>query len=282
MRLTVQHTTHFQYSAPVYESATEVRLHPANGPGIAQECLEFALTVQPLARIFQYTDCYGNNVHHFNVVPSHRALEVVATMVVDTAPGRIPAQPGDPLQQYDFLSESRYVQFDDAVRAFAEPFRALADPARLAEAVARRTQEVLRYEPGVTDVHSSSAEVMALGRGVCQDFAQIMIATCRYLGVPARYVSGYLYGGAAAEDRDHASHAWCEVYTGPAGGWIGVDPTHTTIWVDERYIRIGCGRDYADVPPIRGTFKGNATEQMRVAVRVAAAPSTTVTKGSYG
>lgn len=99
-----------------------------------------------------------------------------------------------------------------------------------------------------------------------------MIATCRYLKIPTRYVSGYIYGGAESEDRDRASHAWCEAYGGPEVGWIGFDPTHKSLIVNEHYIKIGVGRDYADVPPVRGTFKGAAKEQLKVVVRVIAVP----------
>jgi transglutaminase-like putative cysteine protease len=161
------------------------------------------------------------------------------------------------------------VRFDPAVRNFAEQFTEIADTYQQALEICRLINATFTYEPGVTDVHSTSAVVMALGRGVCQDFAHIMIAVCRHLGIPARYVSGYLYGGGSTPDGcDEASHAWCEIYCGNEKGWIGFDPTHSTLLVDERYIKIGSGRDYDDVPPVRGTYKGNATEKLSVAVHV--------------
>jgi len=86
--------------------------------------------------------------------------------------------------------------------------------------------------------------------------------------VPARYVSGYLFGGSTPDGRDEATHAWCEVYCGKDKGWIGMDPTHSTLFVDERYIKIGSGRDYDDVPPVRGTYKGSALEKLSVSVKV--------------
>jgi transglutaminase-like putative cysteine protease len=97
-----------------------------------------------------------------------------------------------------------------------------------------------------------------------------MIATCRLLGVSTRYVSGYFYGGSERENFDMASHAWCEVYCGDDKGWIAFDPTHNTLLVDERYVKIGVGRDYSDVSLVRGTFKGKAKEHLTVSVRVAA------------
>ncbi len=269
MILKVEHTTLFQYDAPIYETATEVRLHPASIYG-GQQCVNFNLQLQPAASFFDYTDFYGNKVHHFNILQSHREVAIVATSVVETA-----QQAGKRFQDeneiylMDFSNESRYIHFDPAVIRFADEFRDWNNVVDQATAVCRHINTRFDYEPGVTDVHSTSAVVMALGRGVCQDFAHVMIAVCRNLGIPARYVSGYLYGGGSTPDgQDEASHAWCEVYCGPQHGWTGFDPTHSTLTVDERYIKIGSGRDYADVPPVRGTWKGGATEKLGVSVRV--------------
>ncbi|NTW50912.1 MAG: transglutaminase family protein [Chlorobiales bacterium] len=270
MILKVEHITLFEYDDPIYETATEVRLHPDCNHGSPQRCTDFRLQVDPSANVFEYTDFYGNKVHHFNLLQSHKQVEITATSIVDTGNGQSSASPDEEVFLMDFLTESHYVHFDKAVQDFALKFKGIEDPSILAEAVCKTINDTFVYEPGVTDVHSTSAVVMALGRGVCQDFAHIMIATCRYLGFPTRYVSGYLYGGSTSEGRDEASHAWCEVYCGPEKGWAGFDPTHKTLFVDERYIKIGSGRDYADVTPVRGTYKGNAKEKLKVIVRVTA------------
>jgi transglutaminase-like putative cysteine protease len=269
MILKVEHTTLFEYEDPIYETATEVRLHPASGSRISQSCANFNLQVSPLTGIFEYTDFYGNRVHHFNILQSHRRVQIIATSVVETSASLSVIPEENEIYLMDFACESRYVHFDPAVCDFAEQFRTLGEAHQQALEICRHINDTFQYEPGVTDVHSTSAVVMALGRGVCQDFAHIMIAVCRYLGIPARYVSGYLYGGGSTpEGRDEASHAWCEIYCGPERGWIGFDPTHKTLLVDERYIKIGSGRDYADVPPVRGTYKGTSSEKLSVAVRV--------------
>lgn len=270
MKLRVEHTTLFEYDEPVYETATEVRLQPSDNHGTSQRCLDFSLEVNPPTSIFQYVDFYGTSVHHFSVLPSHKVLEITATSVVETGAGVTPANPSEEIFLYDFKAESRFVRFDAAIREFSQQFKRFDDPYQLAEAVCRHINENFIYEKGVTDANSTSAEVMALKRGVCQDFAHITIATCRYLGVPTRYVSGYLYGGSESEGSNRASHAWCEVYCGPERGWVGFDPTHRTLYVDERYIKIGSGRDYADVTPVRGTYKGSAKEILKVIVRIAA------------
>ncbi|MCF8216840.1 MAG: transglutaminase family protein [Chlorobium sp.] len=269
MILKVEHTTLFEYDSPIYETATEVRLHPAENGMSGQHCVNFNLQLNPDASVFEYTDFYGNKVHHFNILQSHKRVQIVATSVVETAPASIITSNENEIFLMDFSGESRYVHFDPEIRSFSEPFRGMTDRYQQSIEICRHINTVFRYEPGVTDVHSTSAVVMALGRGVCQDFAHIMIAVCRNLGLPARYVSGYLFGGGSTpEGHDEASHAWCEVYCGPEKGWTGFDPTHNTLLVDERYIKIGSGRDYADVPPVRGTYKGSADEKLSVSVRV--------------
>ncbi|TLU82785.1 MAG: transglutaminase family protein [Chlorobium sp.] len=268
MILTVEHTTLFEYDNPIYETATEVRLHPDSNPAGLQRCASFKLLLDTPATIFEYTDFYGNIVNHFNLLQSHKKVKIIATSVVETGNGITKAQEDEEILLTDFSSESRYVHFDQAVRDFTTMFSNLEDNCQLAEHICREINGTFIYEPGVTDVHSTSSVVMALGRGVCQDFAHIMLASCRFMEIPARYVSGYLYGGSTPDGMDEASHAWCEVYCGKEKGWIGMDPTHKTLFVDERYIKIGTGRDYGDVPPVRGTYKGNAKEKLSVSVKV--------------
>ncbi|NTV92176.1 MAG: transglutaminase family protein [Chlorobiaceae bacterium] len=268
MILKVEHTTIFEYDNPIYETATEVRLHPDNKETSPQRCVSFALTVDPPAQIFEYTDFYGNRVHHFNILQSHKKVRITTSSVVETGTGRSDSTHDEFIYLMDFKAESRFVHFDTAIRDFTIQFPSDIPAYELATTICKTINDSFVYEPGVTDVHSTSAVVMALGRGVCQDFAHIMIAACRYLGHPARYVSGYLYGGSTPDGRDEASHAWCEVYCGKEQGWVGFDPTHKTLFVDERYIKIGSGRDYSDIPPVRGTYKGNGEEKLSVSVRV--------------
>ena len=190
MIVKVEHSTLFEYDNPIYETATEVRLHPDNNHAAPQRCASFKLEVDPPATIFEYTDFYGNIVNHFNLLQSHKQVKIVATSVVETGIGHCAASEDEDIFLIDFTCQSRYVHFDQAIRDFASLFATNTDSFQLAESICRHINESFIYEPGVTDVHSTSAVVMALGRGVCQDFAHIMLAACRYLGVPARYVSG--------------------------------------------------------------------------------------------
>ncbi len=139
-----------------------------------------------------------------------------------------------------------------------------ADPVEAAWELMRAVRGAMTYERGTTNVHTTAAEALGDGRGVCQDFAHVMIAACRARGIPARYVSGYLYD-TRANGGEGESHAWVDVHVGDT--WISLDPTHDSAQT-ERYVRVGVGRDYADVPPSRGVYRGTATETLDVAVTI--------------
>ena len=272
MKLKVEHITQFEYDKPVYETATEVRLKPADRSISPQQCESFSLEVEPAAPVYSYTDYFGNQVHYFSVLQSHNQLSITARSIVDTGPGTQPATEHELINMYEFAAPSPYITFSPALIAFAARFPVEAadgDARALALKVCQTIFEEFQYEKGVTDVNSTVDIVLDLRRGVCQDFAHLMIAVCRCLDLPARYVSGYVYtGGPDGAARDGASHAWCEVYCGPDNGWIGFDPTHRTTWVNENYVKIGTGRDYTDVTPVRGTYRGRAAENLKVIVRV--------------
>jgi transglutaminase-like putative cysteine protease len=142
-----------------------------------------------------------------------------------------------------------------------------ADPVEAAWELMHAVRGAMTYESGTTNVHTTAAEALADGRGVCQDFSHVMIAACRARAIPARYVSGYLYdtGSGGGEGNEGESHAWVDVHVGDT--WISLDPTHDTAQT-ERYVRLGVGRDYADVPPSRGVYRGTATETLEVAVTI--------------
>ncbi len=272
MRLKVEHLTQFEYDAAVYETATEVRLHPADHNISTQHLENFTLEVDPPTSIYSYTDYFGNQVHYFSLLQSHEKLSITTSSVVSTGAGSQPATDEELLKLFEFTAASPYVNFSPAVIAWAARFpveTASENPKAMAEQVCREINRDFQYEKGVTDVDTTVDKILELKSGVCQDFAHLMIALCRCLGLPSRYISGYLYTGADANDkRAGASHAWCEVYCGPEEGWVGFDPTHSTVWVNENYIKIGGGRDYSDVTPVRGTYKGKANENLKVEVRV--------------
>jgi transglutaminase-like putative cysteine protease len=280
MYYNVRHITEFRYSAPITQSVMEVRMQPRSEG--YQRCLDFRLTVTPGTKVQFYQDFLGNIVHHFDVPGEHRQLNLVADSQVEIRP--LPALP-DSLpagswrdfgtNEYDMVLPSHFAHatplFEELVRELNAKRR--DDPLSLLRELTGRLYDAFEYAPESTAVDSPIDDALRHRKGVCQDFTHIMIALVRPLGIPARYVSGYLYHDNGARSAPDASHAWMEALL-PGLGWVGFDPTNNLI-AGERHIRVALGRDYADVPPTRGVFKGSADTELRVAVRVSRAEDTT-------
>jgi transglutaminase-like putative cysteine protease len=263
MYLRVEHTTEFAYDDPIAEAYTELRLRPLEGGG--QHCSWFRLATEPAGvRVREYRDHFGNDVHHFDVLESHDRMAVTAVSEVMTPDyfGGDRRQP-TPLELHDYLSPTGYTPFVGGVRDLAAEHAGDGDGATRAHELMDAVRDKLVYEPGATDVQTRADEVLALGRGVCQDFAHVLLAACRYVRIPARYVSGYLYDQSLEGD-NAASHAWVDIWD-EARGWLALDPTHDREQTDA-YVRVAVGRDYADVPPTRGVHKGTAVETLSVRV----------------
>ncbi len=273
MLFRIRHTTGFKYEQPAYESHNELRMRPLEGP--RQRCISFGLEIDPVGAILEYQDFYGNSVHALSVYPPHGALAIVAQSLVERLPEGDDAAGAMTFREflardlsrnrleYDFLNPSIYVPFSDPLRKFFWMAHPASD-----EDVFEYVQRVVsfvcgqfEYEPGLTEVHSTADEILTIGGGVCQDFAHLTIGVLRLAGVPARYVSGYLAPapGSKARAAPSASHAWIEAQV-PLLGWVGFDPTHGCR-SDYRHIRIAIGRDYADVPPIKGVFRSAGGKQ---------------------
>jgi transglutaminase-like putative cysteine protease len=263
VRLRITHTTTFEYDRPVIEAYMEMRLRPLDAGG--QRCESFRMVTHPAGEVFGYRDRFGNNVRHFDTIAPHDRLVVSAWSDVSTNDAFVdPEQDLSPLDSFDYLQPTECAPVDEPLRVFARRHLVKKDGVATARAVMAAVHDALDYAPGTTTVKTTAAQALALGRGVCQDFAHVMIAACRALGQPARYVSGYVFAprrGTAA-----ASHAWVDVFV-PGRGWLSLDPTHAAAQ-DGSYVRLAVGRDYADVPPTRGVYKGTSGEAMKVDVQV--------------
>lgn len=263
MRLKIEHITTFTYDHPISEAYTEMRLKPLDADG--QRCMSFRLTTEPPDAVLRYTDHFGNDVRHFDVIQPHQKLMVAAISEVITPDSYASDSVRlSPLDEFNYLSPTTYAPHTPDLSAFSASYRVPADAFSTAMALMKAIHQNLIYEKGATDVKTTADQALSLGRGVCQDFSHIMLAACRMQNIPARYVSGYLYNN----ERTAASHAWVDVLV-PERGWVSLDPTHDREQTAQ-YVRVAVGRDYADVPPTRGIFKGNAKEQMDVKVSVAA------------
>lgn len=265
MRLEVVHTTSYHYSAEVRQSYMELRLSPSGEMG--QRVLQHRVEVRPEVHLRSYVDGFGNRVHYFDLLPPHTRLEIVSRALVETGG---PAEP-DVVEVYpsDLMMFRPPVVEGRGIRRIATRVK-LSDPASTAEVeggMARLRQRIAReftYSPASTTVTTATDDVVRLGRGVCQDFAHLFIAVARTLGVPARYVSGYVYSADGGPSVG-ASHAWAEALI-PGRGWRAYDATHPDL-AAERYVRLAVGRDYRDAAPTRGVFIGSATSEMEVVVK---------------
>lgn len=272
----IRHKTVYQYTEPVRRSVHELRLSPRSGPLQAVQ----AWTLSAPGNLSEARDGFGNIVHNFTMTGPARTIAISATGEVEV----MAAQRGDNIGDAShgafhdapdagearvsplyFMTATPLTQAPAEMQAFAAPYLAAGHdvPAllALAEGIAAR----VRYQANSTHVGTSAAEAFRLGRGVCQDQAQVMVAACRALGVPARYVSGYFFDPAATE---MASHAWADVCLDAGRGlWCSIDVTHGCV-TDARHVRLAVGRDYASAAPIRGILEGGAGETLEVAIDI--------------
>lgn len=265
MKLQIIHSTRYKYTGPIAETVMEVRLRPMDGGG--QQCLDFRLELSHGIKARHYSDGYGNRVHYFNFVRPHSNLTVTSHSVVETG---VPhdGEIGEELV-HDFLRFRSPVKDVEGVRELAKQ-HALSEHASPEEIEAKLDGLTLAishdftYDRTVTNVYSGVDEVLALRAGVCQDFAHLFIAVARAMGVPARYVSGYIHDPSLTGHRV-ASHAWAEAWIS-GHGWIGFDATHP-VRTTEHHVRLAVGRDYTDAAPTRGVYVGSATGTMAISVR---------------
>lgn len=278
MRLRVSHRTAYTYAGPVRESFNEARLQPVSTE--RQQLHSFLLKVLPSTRLTHYLDFYLNCVHLFEIPQHHSELVVDATSVVSTRD--LPALPADAAPAllsamgdcarlercYDFLQSSSFVEVGTEVwRLAVDATAGQTDAWQAARAAMAFVHGGFAYEPDTTHSHTHMREVLRLRAGVCQDFTHVLLGMCRSLGIPARYVSGYLYNGPAEHLKGaQASHAWVEVYI-PGFGWQGLDPTNNRL-IDGHYVKVAVGRDYSDVPPVKGTYRGAGARRLTVDVLV--------------
>ena len=272
MKWEIFHRTRYLYASPVRESFNEVRLKPVTN---RQQTVEsFLLKVLPAARLRHYLDFYSNCIHHFELPEPHATLSVESHAVVTThlppplpldaapAPRKELAAAAKSERCFDYLLASRFVELSpETWRLAVDATQGQTDVWQTALAIMRFLYGHLRYEPESTHVHTHMREVIEQRRGVCQDFAHVMLGMCRSIHLPALYVSGYL-----ATETASATHAWVEVFV-PGHGWQGLDPTHNRP-TDETYVKLAVGRDYADVPPISGHYKGTTDRKMEVEVKI--------------
>jgi len=271
MLLKVTHETTLDYTDLITETVMELRMAPRQQD--LQRRLSFSLAIGPSAGVTNYFDWLGNMVHVFSIQPPHKEVKIVATSVVETradhshlGADRWPIPYREEQAFHDFLGFSTIVDDSPQLRELVASLR-IAEGTLLSD-VARKILDVIdekfTYEKGVTSATTPVSDVLAHGRGVCQDFTHLMIAMARCLGIPARYVSGVIHSANGNLRGGAQTHAWCELFF-PSGGWVGFDPTNKCV-INGQFVTVALGRDYRDVPPNRGLYKGKAKEEIAVKV----------------
>lgn len=275
-RLRITHRTGYRYSAPVIASFNEVRMTPRDADG--QMLLSHQLQVSPRASVQAYVDYWGALVQSFDVHEEHEMLEIVATSLVDVPYGGPPAPGADwsavqapsVIDRWgEYLVPTPLVDdatADEARAPVVEMLRALPTPALAIRGAIEATRDRIRYDDAATGVTTTAGQAWEIGAGVCQDYSHTLLSLLRALHIPARYVSGYLHDEEEAPGRTVVgeSHAWIEAWN---GGWEAHDPTNDRR-VGSAHVVVARGRDYADVPPLKGIYAGGASESLGVTVEI--------------
>lgn len=275
MLISLLHRTTFAYAGKAHDSFNEVRLKPLDDA--AQVCRSFELRTDPATQMRDYLDFYGNTVHYFDITAAHEKLVIEAVSEVETTPNA--ARPPVPVVLHgegeserelraEFVVDSHLVPLDVTVWKEAQDalHEGRSDVWSDVRRICRHVYTTFAYKPHSTGVATIATDAIKLRSGVCQDFAHVAIGMCRSAGIPAKYVSGYFIKVERRPGEEEASHAWIEAFI-PGYGWAGYDPTHDRA-ADDRYVKVACGRDYADIRPVSGTYRGGKTRSLSVEVRL--------------
>jgi transglutaminase-like putative cysteine protease len=273
-RMRVVHSTGYAYKSPVTASFNEARLTPRSDS--RQNVILNRIETVPATRSYRYVDYWGTAVTSFDLHAPHTELEVTSSSVVETDSGDVAEEKVSwddlnseaVIDRFDeMLSPTDYVPASRRIQAVGRRIAKYNDPTDAVLAAAEWAHSELEYVPGTTGVHSSGLDAHREGKGVCQDFAHLSLILLRSMGIPSRYVSGYLHPNREAEVGeaiDGQSHAWIQAWT---GGWWNYDPTNDTA-ITEQYISVGVGRDYSDVSPLKGIYSGEGSTDLDVVVEI--------------
>jgi transglutaminase-like putative cysteine protease len=273
-RMRVVHSTGYAYKSPVTASYNEARLTPRSDS--RQNVVLNRVETIPATRSYRYVDYWGTAVTAFDLHAPHAQLEVTSSSVVETDR---PEPRAAKVSWTDLQAEAVIDRFAEVlcptgctpasrrVAAVGGRIAKYHEPAEAVVAAAQWVRSELEYVAGTTGVHSSGLDALREGKGVCQDFAHLSLIMLRSMGIPGRYVSGYLHprrNPVTGKTVDGRTHAWIQAWT---GSWWEYDPTNDSE-INERYISVGTGRDYADVPPLKGIYSGEGSTDLDVVVEI--------------
>ena len=273
----IKHTTKYNYNAPVIDGATLTRLHPINDDN--QKVISHLISITNNPFIESFIDFYNNRVGTFMVIEPHDELNIISEVEVVTSPKLIPDDSIDKTLQWeelkriknttdfiDFTAHKPFKGSKEITDVILDLMLKTKSPFQAVLAICEYVYNNFEYKTGVTNVKTSLEEAWELKVGVCQDFTNVMLRMVKMLGIPARYVSGYICPNDEITRGEGATHAWIEAYI-PFYGWLGFDPTNHAI-ANENHVRLAIGRDYGDCAPVKGVFKGSVEAEMQVTVSV--------------
>ncbi len=279
MLLSIKHQTELNYSDYIKESVIELRMAPRQET--LQHRLSFELGIGPASKVRSYFDWLGNSVHVFSINAMHKQIQIISTSIVETSSQTLNLDAMPDLwhkdaehdwAHYDFLQFGGPVVDTTILRELAGSIlRSVASKGpnirigELAKVMLAKISEFFVYEQGITTSASPITEILAHRRGVCQDFAHLMLGLSRVFNIPARYVSGYIHSDTPELRGSAQTHAWVEIWV-PSAGWVALDPTNNCI-AGENFVKVAVGRNFTDVPPNKGVYKGMGAEKIEVSVK---------------
>lgn len=272
----IVHVTKYQYNYPIKESINEIRLFPHHFEN--QEVLQYQILITHNPDVDISEDYYGNRVGNFNVLDTHTEMTIESRMLVRVNHSlKIPDIDSTSVNDIQPEKEKsimllRLCYLDDIqkqneieviLKEINIENKSIIEIAQQCNAY---VFENFTYTKGITNIETTIDEILTLRKGVCQDFAHILLQLLRTAGIPSRYVSGYICPNESGLRGEGATHAWVEIYT-PKQGWLGLDPTNN-IWTMDNHVRLSVGRNFGDCTPIKGTFKGFARQSLSVCVSI--------------
>lgn len=273
----IKHITRYSYPSPVIDSANQVMLFPVDDTLQEVKKHELHISNQPAVEVF--TDYFGNQVGIFSIIRPHTLLSIESIIEVFTHEAPLPDPALAAETQWDNLVTIReqfpYMDFmstehtelqDEIMGIIRSVMDEQTTPFHVAEKLSSYVYHHFEYKKGITGVETEVDEIWKLKAGVCQDFAHVLLVMLRLIGIPARYVSGYICPKNHELRGEGATHAWVEAYI-PFHGWIGLDPTNNCI-ASDRHVRLAIGRHFTDCTPVKGTYKGSSEHTLEVAVRI--------------
>ncbi|MBV9986828.1 MAG: transglutaminase family protein [Chitinophagaceae bacterium] len=271
----IHHVTKYEYDRPVKESMNSIMIYPFQST--EQETLQHELFITGSPEVFTYIDYWGNRAGTFNLLPLHTELVIESKLLVRTLSSEAPVLPASSIAELEALvnkdlqlaelarvsAVKRLVQMEEYVAQLFDPGKTIAG---LVEDTCGFIFSGFTYIKGITNIETTVDDILEKKAGVCQDFAHVMLELLRMMGIPARYVSGYICPNKNGMRGEGATHAWVEAYI-PGAGWTGSDPTNN-IWVTNHHVKLAVGRDFNSCSPVKGSFKGPARQSLSVYVSV--------------